>query len=408
MKTPFSFRTPGYIALSAYTPAKSIPSTFKNKLVEFLRNHTLLQNEYIEMIDYECKLPGSIETNEEGWIKQPWYDAWVNSMPEKKRADPFQGTKERRRVPLDPKSIKQSLHPHPMLPSDAETIAASMAICSSNINPDDIDLVMSHSQVPDRPLPQNASLIQYKLQLKNAGAYGVDSCCSSFMTMTELACSLVASGIKKNILIVSSFLDSHVNDKSTHFSVDTGDSSVAAIISAVDEGYGYLASCSTSHGERHDGIIYEHRAPLLLQRLDSGPNYSQMFTTFFNVTANKEIAKNAAIDLKFVVEESLKKANLSINDIDFFVTHQPVAWAGNVWRESIGIPPSKFYESFEKYGNIATCATATNLLEAIERKLIKSGNNIIIASSGAGENHIGIVMKVPSVLVDNITASYNE
>jgi 3-oxoacyl-[acyl-carrier-protein] synthase-3 len=408
MKTPFSFRTPGYIALSAYTPAKSIPSTFKNKLVEFLRNHTLLQNEYIEMIDSECKLPGSIETNEEGWIKQPWYDAWVNSMPEKKRADPFQGTKERRRVPLDPKSIKQSLHPHPMLPSDAETIAASMAICSSNINPDDIDLVMSHSQVPDRPLPQNASLIQYKLQLKNAGAYGVDSCCSSFMTMTELACSLVASGIKKNILIVSSFLDSHVNDKSTHFSVDTGDSSVAAIISAVDEGYGYLASCSTSHGERHDGIIYEHRTPLLLQRLDSGPNYSQMFTTFFNVAANKEIAKNAAIDLKFVVEESLKKANLSINEIDFFVTHQPVAWAGNVWRESIGIPPSKFYESFEKYGNIATCATATNLLEAIEQKLIKSGNNIIIASSGAGENHIGIVMKVPSVLVDNIKASYNE
>jgi 3-oxoacyl-[acyl-carrier-protein] synthase-3 len=405
MKSPFNFNTPGFIALSAYLPAKEIPSKFRSQLVDFLRNHTLLQDEYIQVIEKEGVLPGSVETNEEGWLNQPWYEAWVNSMPEKKRADPFQGTKERRRVPLDPSSIRNSLHPHPMLPSDAEVIAASMAICSSGVNPDDIDLVLAHSQVSDRPLPQNTSLIQYKLKLKNAGAYGVDSCCSSFVTMTELACSLVATGIKKNILVVSSFIDSHVNDKSTHFSVDTGDGATAAIITRVDEGYGYLSSCSTSHGERHDGIIYENRSPQLLQRIDSGPTYSQLFTTFFNKEANKEIAKNAATDLKFVVEKSLEKANLTISEIDFFVTHQPVAWAGNVWREAIGMPENKFYQSFEKYGNIATSATATNLMEAIEKGLIKGDDKVIIASSGAGENHICIVMKISPVMVKNIVSA---
>ena len=46
-----------------------------------------------------------------------------------------------------------------MRPSDAETIAGALAITNAGINPDQIDLVLSHAQVPDRPIPANASLI---------------------------------------------------------------------------------------------------------------------------------------------------------------------------------------------------------------------------------------------------------
>lgn len=393
------------VALSAYLPAKELSIPFSKKLIHFLKTHTLLPHEYITTIELDHKLPGRVETNLDGWINQPWFNAWLNSLSEKKRLDPFQGTEERRRVPLDPSSVQNSIYPHPMLPSDAETIAAAMALCSSKLSPDDIDLVMVHSQVPDHPLPQNASLLQHKLKLKNAGAYGVDTCCSSFVTTTELACSLVLSGIKKNILVVSSFIDSHVNDKSTHFSVDTGDAAVAAIISAVPHGCGYISSHSLSHGSRHDGIIYQRRPPLLLKRLDSGPDYSQVFTTFYNPAANKEIAQNAARDLKFVVDKSLEKAGLSVNDIDFLSTHQPVSWAGDVWREAIGIPEEKFHQTFKKYGNIATCSATVNLLESIELGLIEAGHKVIFTSSGAGENHISIIMQISPELIENIKQS---
>lgn len=394
--------TAGFVSLAAYLPAKELTIPFSKKLVSFLRTQTFLPEDYIQSIELEKKLPGRVETNEDGWINQPWFNAWLNNLSEKKRLDPFQGTKERRRVPLDPDSVLNSVYPHPMLPSDAETLAGAMALCSSGVSPDDIDLIMVHSQVPDRPLPQNASLLQHKLKLKNAGAYGVDTCCSSFVTITELACSLVLSGIKKNILVVSSFIDSHVNDKSTHFSVDTGDAAVAAIITSVPEGCGYISSYSLSHGSRHDGIIYQHRPPYLLKRLDSGPDYSQLFTTFFNPEANREIAQNAAKDLRFVVNRSLEKAGLTVKDIDFLSTHQPVSWAGNVWREAIGIPENKFHETFKKYGNIATCSASVNLLESIELGLINPGNKVIFTSSGAGENHISIIMNICPELINNI------
>jgi len=143
----------GFISLLAYLPAKKLSAAFTAKLIRFLQTHTLLPDEYVSYIKENQQLPGSVETNDEGWRNKPWFEAWVNSLSEKKQKDPFQGAVERRRVPLDPDSVRNSVYPHPMLPSDAETLACAMAICSANVNPDEIDLVMSHSQVPDHPLP---------------------------------------------------------------------------------------------------------------------------------------------------------------------------------------------------------------------------------------------------------------
>ena len=391
----------GLISLGGYLPGKKISEQKKERLVDYLRSHTQLNEAYIHSIETTGELPGYTESNHEGWESKPWFEAWVKSLPEKKQKDPFQGTESRRRVPMDPVSVKESVHPHPMLPSDAETIAGALAITNSGLHPDEIDLVLSHAQVPDRPLPTNASLLQHKLGLKNSGAYSIDTCCSTFVTMVEVATALVKTGIKKNVLIVSSIIDTIINDKSTYWSVDTGDASVAGIVSAVDNNEGYISSYSHSHGDRHDGVVFTEREPLLLKTTELGPKYNQHFVTFLNQASLKLIAKNAQSDLKYVVDKALEKAEITVNDLDFFVTHQPVAWAGNAWREAVGVPEIKFHETFKENANIATCSAGINLLDAIEKGLINSGNKVLIASSGAGENHIAIIMNIPEKLVQN-------
>ena len=390
----------GLISMAAYLPANKLEDSMVTALTDFLHSQTLLPEAYIKEIEETGCLPGRVETNYDGWESQPWFETWLKSLSPKKQADPFQGTCERRRVPMDPVSVKESIYPHPMLPSDAEVIAASMAILRSGLHPDDIDLVLAHSQVPDRPLPQNVSLVQHKLGLKNAGAYSLDTCCSSFVSMIEVAVAMVKSGIKKNVLIVSSYLDSHVNDKSTHFSVDTGDGAAAGIVSATE--MGYLASDSSSHGDRHDGIVFETREPLLYKGLHTSPDHRQLVTTFLNREACKEIAVNAERDMKEVVSNALDKAGMSTEEIDFFVSHQPVVWAGEAWRKAVGVSEEKFYETFKKYGNIATAAAATNFTEAMEKDLIKENDKVLIASSGAGENHIAVLHQVSPELIKNM------
>jgi 3-oxoacyl-[acyl-carrier-protein] synthase-3 len=392
----------GIISMGAYLPAKEIDADRKSKLVVYLNEQTLLHREYVEQIDVQGRLPGRIETNEEGWRNQPWFEAWLEKLPTKKKDDPFQGAKERRRVPFDPISVRKSIVPHPMLPSDAETLAGALALFNGNVEKDEIDLVIVASQVSDLLLPSNASLVQHKLGLKNAGAYYADTCCSSFVTMLEIAVALVKAELKKKILIVASYIDSIVSDKTDYFSVNTGDAAAAAVIARVEDGYGYIASHSTSHGSRHDGIIFMRRPPQIIRSTDHGHSNEQSFVTFFNREANREIAANAQKDMAEVVNAALKKGGLSMPELDFFVTHQPVYWASNAWRQGLGIPKEKFYETFQAYGNIANCSAPVNLIEAIELKLIKAGGVVLIASSGAGENHIAVLERINPQLIHSL------
>jgi len=388
--------------MGAYLPAKEIGAERKAELVAYLREQTLLPGAYVEQIEAQGRLPGRIETNEDGWKSQPWFETWLKNLPAKKRADPFQGTKERRRVPLDPDSVRNSIVPHPMLPSDAETLAGALALFNGNVEKDEIDLVIVASQVSDLLLPSNASLVQHKLKLKNAGAYHVDTCCSSFVTMLEIAAALVKAELKKKILIVTSYIDSIVSDKTSYFSVNTGDAAAAAVIAPVEDGYGFIASHATSHGSRHDGIIFMRRPPELIRSTDHGHGSEQAFITFYNPEANSAIALNAQKDMADVVHAALKKGGLTMPQVDFFVTHQPVYWAPNAWRKGLGIPKEKFYETFQAYGNIANCSAPVNLIEAVESRLIKTGNVVLIASSGAGENHIAVLERIYSRLISSL------
>jgi|GEM_PF-497398 len=396
-----TMKSAGLISLGGYLPAKAVPEEKCNDLVEYLRKETLLHREYIDEIELTGNLPGRIETNYDGWESQPWFEAWLEKLPPKKRSDPFQGAKERRRVPMDPVSLRESLIPHPMLSSDAETLAAAIAIFNSGIDKDEIDLVLCSSLVPDSHVPMDASLVQHKLGLKNAGAYNVDTCCSSFITMMEIAMNAVRCGTKKKVLIVGSALDSIINDKTTYYSVYIGDGAMAGIVGEVEDGYGFLSSHSTSTGSRHEAIMFRKRKPNLMVPTIQGSSHEQEYVTFYDMEQCKEIAEEAHHDMYNVVNIALDKIDCDLKDIDFFVTHQPVPWTPDVWRKALGLPPEKFYNSFEKYGNIAVAAAPTNLLEAIEQGLIKEDDRVIIGSSGVGENHIAVYHKVSHELIKN-------
>lgn len=398
----------GLISLGGYLPAKPIQEDRVEGFVQYLREHTLLHPEYINEVERTGKMPGRIETNYDGWESQPWFDAWLSKLPPKKQENPFQGCVERRRVPMDPESVKGSLYPHPMLSSDAETIAAAHAMYNAGLKPEDIDLILCSSLVPDSHVPLNASLVQHKLKLSNAGAYNVDTCCSSFVTMMEIAANYVQTGARKKVLIVGSALDSIINDKTSYWSVYIGDGAAAGIVGEVEADYGYISSASGSIGHRHQAIIFKKRQPELIKTTAQGSSYEQEYVTFYDQALCKEIAKEAHIDMKNVVDRTLANSGHTPDDIDFLVTHQPVPWTPDVWREAIGVAPGKAYHSFEKYGNIAVASAPTNFLEAVEQGLIKEGDKVMIASSGVGENHISLFQRVSPQLIRNVSLCSEE
>lgn len=394
-------KSAGIISMGGYLPAKEVPKKKRKQFVEYLRKETPLYPEYIDEIETKGHLPGRVETNYDAWESQPWYESWLESLPPKKRKNPFQGTKERRRVPMDPVSLKNSLHPHPMLSSDAEVLAGSLALFNGGVHKDDIDLLLVCSFSSDIRLPLNASLVQHKLGLKNAGAYNVDTCCSSFVTMLEIAMTYVRCGIRKKVLIIASALHSTYRDETQYISVIFGDAVAAAVVGETGEGYDYIASFASSHGDRHKGIILVERTPTLFMDYIHGPSFRQDFITFPDEKLLKEIAVNAGDDMEEVVNKTLEKSGHTAADIDFLTTHQPNHWAPHVWRECLGVPENKFKETYKKYANIANASVPVNFLEGIEEGMVKPGDKVMLASSGVGENHIAVFQRIPPDLIKN-------
>jgi 3-oxoacyl-[acyl-carrier-protein] synthase-3 len=393
----------GVVSAGAYLPAKSISSGQALRLSAFLQDHTRVPRVFARYVATEKRLPGTVETNEEGWMSKPWFEAWVQTLPPGKQKDPFLGTKERRRVPPDPDSLRQSIHPHPMLSTHAEAIAAAIAIVNGPVSPEDIDLVLGYSQIPDQ-LPSTASALQDCLKLRGAGAYGVDTCCSTFVTMIDLASSLVRSGQCNHVLCACSHIASHVHDPSEYCCVRLGDGAVAAVVSAVPEGQGYVASHATSDGSVHDAVQMVRRRPSLLRRTAMGPTYEQNLVTFANKDACKVIASTSNERMRGMARALLERGRCSVEDLDFFVTHQPVEWAGRAWCDALGIDENRFYESFERYGNIGCASVGANFCEALEQGRIGAGDLVLLASSGAGENHVGVLERVSPALVEAMRA----
>lgn len=308
-----------------------------------------------------------------------WDNMNIVNLTRKER-NPFEGIDERRVFPED------------LIPSDAEVEAGRRAIEDSGLDPDEIDLVMVHSMLQDELIPGNASLVQHKLGLRNAGAWNMDTCCSSFVTMSIAASNLIAMGTFKNILIVTSVFHRHMLDFSHYISPSLGDGAAAVVMGRVSEGRGYITSHCASNGAYHDAFTLKERIPDGQKWVHYKPSPSKPVLVFNDETAYK-IGKNSLKDMVGVLNTLLDKAKVKPEDIDFFVSHQPVHWSHDAWRDALGIPATKSYQTFRKYGNLASTTIPVNLFEAREKGFLHDDGIVLMTSSGAGENFSAALFK---------------
>ncbi len=307
-----------------------------------------------------------------------WKDIKFTKLKEGK--DPFENIEERR------------VFPEGMLPSEAEAEAGRRAMEVAGVTADEIDLVMVQSMIPDEILPGNACKVQYKLGLKNAGAWTVDTCCSSFVTMVVTASNLIATGEFKKILIITSAFCSHMIDFCDYQCVYLGDAAGAAVLGPVSEGKGYIASFCNSHGEYHKGFTLQLRQPEAYERRHFMASLEKPLLTF-DKEVTREIGRGSVEHMKYALDRVLEKSQLRGDDIDLFLSHQPCHWAHATWRDAIGVKPENSLQTFSKYGNIASATIPVNLFEAVNKGMLKDGSNLLITSSGAGENHIAAILK---------------
>lgn len=283
---------------------------------------------------------------------------------------------------------------------DDET-AGDMAIKASlrlfeehEVDKSKIDFVILCTQSPDYFLPSTACIIQHKLGLPTqCGAFDIDLGCSGYEYGLAIAKGLIISMIAKSVLLLTSETYSkhlHPLDKGNR--TIFGDGASATLVSL--DGFAKIGNFSLgTDGLGATSLIHKTgawRYPEMMNDIsfDEGNNPISSDFLYMDGKAIFDFTANA---VPVMVQETLIKNDLSLDEIDLVVFHQANKYMINYLRKLLNIDKEKFFLCLEHMGNTVSSTIPIALCEAKKDDLLHG--NILLAGFGVGFSYGATVLK---------------
>jgi 3-oxoacyl-[acyl-carrier-protein] synthase-3 len=266
--------------------------------------------------------------------------------------------------------------------SDMIIAATHLALERASLSAADLDLIIVTTDTPDYISPATASVVQARLEAKNAGTYDINCACAAWVTGLDMAARYIATDPDYEHILVAGgygmtkFIDWNDKYTATLFADGAG----VAIVSAGEEP-GFLAGKLLASGEYHDALgIYtggtsQPATPEVVNELGK-PRVQ--FVRKFPATFNSD-------NWPPLVKGVVAKAGLSLDDIGFFVFTQLNLRTIEFVMENLGQPLSKTHWIMDKWGYLGSACIPVALDDAIEQGVgPKRGDNVVLCASGGG------------------------
>ncbi|WP_339120528.1 beta-ketoacyl-ACP synthase III [Fusobacterium nucleatum] len=273
--------------------------------------------------------------------------------------------------------------------SDLATEASLKAIKNAKISKEDVDMIILATTTADYIAQGAACIVQNKLGLKKIPCFDLNAACTGFIYGLEVAYSLVKSGLYKNILVIGAETLSRIIDmQNRNTCVLFGDGAAAAIIGEVEKGYGFLGFSIGAEGE--DNMILKVPAGG-----SKKPNNEETIKNRENfvIMKGQDVFKFAVSTLPKVTSDALEKAKLKVNDLSMVFPHQANLRIIESAAKRMKFPLEKFYMNLSRYGNTSSASVGIALGEAIEKGLVKKGDNIALTGFGGGLTYGSTIIK---------------
>jgi len=264
--------------------------------------------------------------------------------------------------------------------SDLAAAAGLAAIEDAGITGDEIDLVLVATGSPEMIWPSTACLAQGKMGLPRCAAFDLQAACTGFVYGLAVADSLISSGLFKTVLLIGAEAMSRVVDWSDRKTcILFGDGAGAVVLREARPGYGVLASYLDADGSGADLL----KIPGGGSGGGCGPEGPGEARQKIEMSGT-EIFRFAVKILPECVESALRKAGLTVEDVDYFLPHQANQRIIAAALERLGLPKERTIGNIAKYGNTSTASIPLALDEIFRAKLLKQGDIIVTAAFGAG------------------------
>ena len=267
--------------------------------------------------------------------------------------------------------------------------AAQAALQVANANPAKLDLIIVATATPDYPFPATACLVQDDLGAIKAGAFDLSAGCTGFVYALAVGSQMIISGAYDQVLVIGAeTLSRIINWTDRNTCVLFGDGAGAVLLQASNVPGGVLSAVLGADGSGGDLLMLPaggSRHPASAETVAQGLHYVHM--------NGREIFRFATRVTAKAARQALAEANVNLEDISLFISHQANGRIIQSAAKSLKLPLEKVFVNLDRYGNTSSASVPIALCEAIEQGRVKRDDHLVIVGFGAGLTWAAVVIR---------------
>ncbi|MDQ0223123.1 beta-ketoacyl-ACP synthase III [Streptococcus moroccensis] len=275
--------------------------------------------------------------------------------------------------------IKERHISHDQQTSALATEVAKKLLAQSSWQASDLDFILVATITPDSMMPSTAARVQANIGASHAFAFDVTAACSGFIFALSTAEKLILSGSCKRGLVIGAEVLSKVIDwQDRRTAVLFGDGAGGVLIEASDQKHFLIESLHTDGG-RGQALTssYQGLASPFSVEEDSHLSLEMDGRAVFDFAIRDVVA---------TIKETLSEADLSAEELDYFLLHQANDRMLDKMARKLCVDREKLPANMMRYGNTSAASVPILLSECIaEGKItLGSGQKLVLAGFGGG------------------------
>jgi 3-oxoacyl-[acyl-carrier-protein] synthase-3 len=289
--------------------------------------------------------------------------------------------------------------------SDLAVPACLQALESAGLGVKDVDYILFNTMTPDHLFPGSGPLLGAKLGIAGVPALDLRAQCAAMLFSFQVADALLTARAARRILIVGAeahagfmpWLDWDVLDGKSErrpsveaweratrhrgLAILFGDGAGALVVESSDQpGVGILGQDLHSDGNLNDELLipmgFRTRPYVNAERLAQELDIPRM--------QGREVFKQAVSLLPRSVRRACELAEVTLDQIDWFIGHQANDRINNLVRDRLKLPSHKVPSNIALYGN-TSAATIPILVDEMRRDgRLTAGQLVCFFGLGAG------------------------
>jgi 3-oxoacyl-[acyl-carrier-protein] synthase-3 len=254
--------------------------------------------------------------------------------------------------------------------------AAKRALEAAHTKASEVDLLVLGTTTPDIIFPSTACLVQHRLGANGCAAFDVNAACSGFIYALSVADQFVRNGTSKCALVIGAETLSRMLDWSDRATCVLFGDGAGAVVLKPDSDMGVISTHIHANGGYGD-LLYN---PVGVSRgFKDEKNHGVRV-----LMSGNDVFKVAVKTLDSVVEETLKKNNLSKSDVDWLIPHQANLRIISATAKRLEMPMERVVVTVDRHGNTSAASVPLALDHAVRDGRVKRGEMLLLEAFGGG------------------------